>query len=49
MRTIPTPRNCALLAGRFGLSYPDLQVRFGLMSRQDVWNYGINAIYRSDN
>ncbi|MFO7166035.1 MAG: XRE family transcriptional regulator, partial [Mycolicibacterium hassiacum] len=23
----------------FGLSYPDLQIRFGLMSRQEVWNY----------
>ena len=27
------------VADRFQLSYPDLQVRFGLMSRQEVWNY----------
>ena len=27
------------MADRFGLSYPDLQVRFGLMSREEVWSY----------
>jgi hypothetical protein len=27
------------VADRFGLSYPDMQVRFGLMSRQEVWRY----------
>ncbi len=27
------------VADRFGLSYPDLQIRFGLMSRQEVWHY----------
>ncbi|MBO0676404.1 XRE family transcriptional regulator [Mycolicibacterium sp. S2-37] len=27
------------VADRFDLSYPDLQIRFGLMSRQEVWNY----------
>ena len=27
------------MADRFDLSYPDLQVRFGLMSRQEVWSY----------
>ena len=27
------------MADRFTLSYPDLQIRFGLMSRQEVWNY----------
>ena len=35
----PNAEELRLLAGRFGLSYPDLQVRFGPMSRQDVWNY----------
>src|SRR3954469_1424312 len=24
---------------RFALSYPDLQIQFGLMSRQEVWSY----------
>jgi hypothetical protein len=28
-----------LVADRFNLSYPDLQVRFGLMSREEVRNY----------
>lgn len=27
------------VADRFGLSYPDLQVRFGLMTREEVWSY----------
>jgi hypothetical protein len=27
------------VADRFDLSYPDLQIRFGLMSRQEVWSY----------
>ena len=27
------------MADRFALSYPDLQIRFGLMSRQEVWSY----------
>ncbi|MCK0175166.1 MULTISPECIES: DNA-binding protein [Mycobacteriaceae] len=27
------------VADRFELSYPDLQIRFGLMSRQEIWNY----------
>lgn len=27
------------VADRFDLSYPDLQIRFGLMSRQEVWHY----------
>ena len=36
--TTRTPRSAA--SGRpFELSYPDLQIRFGLMSRQEVWNY----------
>ncbi len=28
-----------LVASRFGLSYPDLQVRFGLMSREELQQY----------
>lgn len=35
----PNAEELRLLAGRFDLSYPDLQVRFGLMSRQDVRRY----------
>ena len=35
----PHAEELRLLAARFDLSYPDLQVRFGLMSRQDVWRY----------
>ncbi len=35
----PHAEELRLLADRFDLSYPDLQVRFGLMSRQDVWRY----------
>jgi hypothetical protein len=27
------------VADRFALSYPDLQIQFGLMSRQEVWSY----------
>ena len=27
------------MADQFALSYPDLQIRFGLMSREEVWNY----------
>lgn len=35
----PNAEELRLVSARFGLSYPDLQVRFGLMSRQEVWNY----------
>jgi len=35
----PNAEELRLVAARFGLSYPDLQIRFGLMSRQEVWNY----------
>jgi len=35
----PNAEELQLVSTRFGLSYPDLQVRFGLMSRQEVWNY----------
>ena len=35
----PNAEEMRLVADRFDLSYPDLQVRFGLMSREEVWNY----------
>ncbi|MFN8033429.1 MAG: XRE family transcriptional regulator [Mycobacterium sp.] len=38
-RDYPNAEELRLVSGRFGLSYPDLQIRFGLMSRQEVWNY----------
>lgn len=35
----PNAEEMRLVADRFALSYPDLQVRFGLMSREEVWSY----------
>lgn len=35
----PDAEELRRVADRFTLSYPDLQVRFGLMSKQEVWNY----------
>ena len=35
----PNAEEMRLVADRFNLSYPDLQVRFGLMTREEVWNY----------
>lgn len=35
----PDAEELRRIADRFALSYPDLQIRFGLMSRQEVWNY----------
>ena len=35
----PNAEELRLVADRFGLNYPDLQIRFGLMSRQEVWHY----------
>ena len=35
----PNAEELRLVADRFGLSYPDLQIQFGLMSRQEVWQY----------
>jgi hypothetical protein len=35
----PDAEELRRVADRFGLSYPDLQVRFGLMSREEVWSY----------
>ena len=35
----PDAEELRRVADRFGLSYPDLQIRFGLMTRQEVLNY----------
>ena len=35
----PNAEELRHVADRFDLSYPDLQVRFGLMSREEVWSY----------
>lgn len=35
----PNAEELRSVADRFDLSYPDLQVRFGLMSREEVWSY----------
>jgi hypothetical protein len=35
----PNAEELRQVSDRFGLSYPDLQVRFGLMSREEVWSY----------
>jgi hypothetical protein len=35
----PNAEELRQVADRFQLSYPDLQIRFGLMSRQEVWHY----------
>ena len=35
----PSAEELRLVADRFDLSYPDLQIQFGLMSRQEVWQY----------
>lgn len=35
----PNAEELRHVADRFRLSYPDLQVRFGLMSREEVWSY----------
>jgi hypothetical protein len=35
----PDAEELRRIADRFTLSYPDLQIRFGLMSRQEVWHY----------
>src|ERR1700759_2924619 len=35
----PNAEELRQVADRFGLSYPDLQVRFGLMSREEGWRY----------
>lgn len=35
----PNAEELRCISDRFGLSYPDLQIQFGLMSRQEVWQY----------
>jgi len=35
----PNAEELRHVCDRFDLSYPDLQVRFGLMSREEVWSY----------
>jgi hypothetical protein len=35
----PNAEELRRVADRLDLSYPDLQVRFGLMSRQELWSY----------
>lgn len=35
----PDAEELRRVADRFALSYPDLQIKFGLMSRQEVWSY----------
>ncbi|MGE2737568.1 XRE family transcriptional regulator [Mycolicibacterium vaccae] len=35
----PNAEELRRVADRFELSYPDLQIQFGLMSRQEVWSY----------
>jgi hypothetical protein len=35
----PNAEELRRVADRFELSYPDLQIKFGLMTRQEVWSY----------
>ena len=35
----PSAEELRLVADRFRLNYPDLQIQFGLMSREEVWQY----------
>ncbi|ORB68569.1 transcriptional regulator [Mycolicibacterium tusciae] len=35
----PDAEELRRVSDRFGVSYPDLQIRFGLMSEQEVWSY----------
>jgi hypothetical protein len=35
----PDAEELRRISDRFGVSYPDLQIRFGLMSEQEVWSY----------
>ncbi|WP_445170172.1 XRE family transcriptional regulator [Mycolicibacterium sp. Dal123E01] len=38
-RDYPNAEELRLVSTRFGLSYPDLQVRFGLMTRNELQQY----------
>ncbi|MBI3215265.1 MAG: XRE family transcriptional regulator [Mycobacterium sp.] len=35
----PSAEELRQVADTFKLSYPDMQIRFGLMTRQELWNY----------
>jgi hypothetical protein len=35
----PNAEELRRVADKFDLNYPDLQIQFGLMSREEVWNY----------
>jgi len=35
----PDAEELRRISDSFGVSYPDLQIRFGLMSEQEVWSY----------
>jgi hypothetical protein len=35
----PSAEELRQVADTFGLSYPDMQIRFGLMTRQELWRY----------
>ena len=43
----PNAEELRRVADRFVLSYPDLQIKFGLMSRQEVWSYIESAPFSS--
>lgn len=45
-RDYPNAEELRRVADRFDLSYPDLQVRFGLMSRHEVTSYIESAPFR---
>lgn len=42
----PNAEELRRVADRFGLSYPDLQIRFGLMSHHEVTSYIESAPFR---
>lgn len=44
-RDYPNAEELRLVATRFNLSYPDLQVRFGLMSREELQQYVDSALF----
>ena len=41
----PNAEELRRVADRFALSYPDLQIQFGLMSREEVWSYVESASF----
>jgi hypothetical protein len=43
----PNAEELRRVADTFALSYPDLQIQFGLMSRQEVWTYIESAPFSS--